>query len=39
VALKVLKQNFPDRPLFRVVEIPSAGSSDGADGARGEVPA
>jgi Icc-related predicted phosphoesterase len=38
VALKVLKENFPDRPLFRVVEIPAAGGANGADGARGEVP-
>jgi Icc-related predicted phosphoesterase len=37
VALKVLKENFPDRPLFRVVEIPSAGWSGGGNGLRSEV--
>jgi Icc-related predicted phosphoesterase len=39
VALRVLKENFPDRPLFRVVEIPSAEAAGVSDGARREVTA
>jgi Icc-related predicted phosphoesterase len=39
VAMKVLKEHFPDRPPFRLVEIPSAGWTDGGDTAENEVTA
>jgi Icc-related predicted phosphoesterase len=37
VAVKVLRRNFPDRPPFRLVEIPSAATAQSTDGRRGEV--
>jgi Icc-related predicted phosphoesterase len=37
VAIKVLRKNFPDRPLFRLIEIPAAARVDEGNGIGREV--
>lgn len=37
VAIKVLRKHFPDRPLFRLIEIPSVARVDEGNGVRREV--
>ena len=37
VAIKVLRKHYPDRPLFRVLEIPGEGCPEGGNGMEREV--
>jgi Icc-related predicted phosphoesterase len=37
VAIKVLRQNFPDKPVFRLIEIPAAVRADQGNGMSREV--
>ncbi|HEX2385562.1 MAG TPA: metallophosphoesterase [Candidatus Binatia bacterium] len=37
VAIKVLKQHFPDRPIFRVIEVPAEAPADTGNGMGREV--